>query len=269
MTDALSSRVVPGGAAGALMTEIIGCPHVAVARTDRAHPCSGVVSAQQGRQVFQHPEPWSGDLESAPLLFVGSNPGLGDDVYPEGQEFGDRERNLFFANRLSPPITTRGGTYLMQKTGQAKRQPTYVGLRAYAEQLFGAADVKAGKHYVVTEVVHCKSSRENNKGEKVVKAAASHCADLYMTRILSLSPATLVIVFGAEARTALLLLKVNAPQRVHVWGPLDIAGRSRMVAHLHHPAFGKYGGLGTVEQQLGTQGAGRVRAWLGESRRGF
>jgi hypothetical protein len=71
--------------------------------------------------VFQHPEPWSGDLESAPLLFVGSNPGSGNDVCPDAQAFGEQERALFFANRLSPPLTTRGGTYLMQKTGPPVR----------------------------------------------------------------------------------------------------------------------------------------------------
>jgi uracil-DNA glycosylase len=138
-----------------------------------------------------------------------------------------------------------------------KLQPTYVGLRAYAEQLFGTSSLDAGKDYAVTEVVHCKSSRETSKGAQVVKAAASHCADLYMTRILSLAPARLVIVIGEIARTALLRhLEVDAPRNLRVWGPLEIAGRSRMVAHLHHPSFGQYGRLATVDEQLGPLAVG-------------
>ena len=46
-------------------------------RGDGSRACGEIVGVQGvGREEFQLPEPWSGHLATAPVLFLGSNPSL-------------------------------------------------------------------------------------------------------------------------------------------------------------------------------------------------
>src|SRR4051812_3998926 len=61
----------------ALLVEIAGCPNVrrCYASSDPLHPCSKVVADQRvSFDDFHVPEPWSGDIGRAPILFVSWNP---------------------------------------------------------------------------------------------------------------------------------------------------------------------------------------------------
>jgi hypothetical protein len=70
-----------------LLIEIARCPNVRLALKDESHACRTVVAAQDIPDLppfpHQFPEPWSGRIETAPLLFVGSNPSLNpDETFP-------------------------------------------------------------------------------------------------------------------------------------------------------------------------------------------
>lgn len=65
-------------------------------------PCSGVIKAQAPllRDSHQVPEPWSGRLESAAVLFFGSNPSINSvEVFPT-EPWTDDDVADFFCNRF-------------------------------------------------------------------------------------------------------------------------------------------------------------------------
>lgn len=61
-----------------LLDEIVNCPHAQQCLGDSAaeNLCRTIVEYQNtlSLQKFQVPEPWSGEIEKAPILFLSSNP---------------------------------------------------------------------------------------------------------------------------------------------------------------------------------------------------
>lgn len=70
--------IAPNRSSRSLLLEIARCPLVPVAAERGSHPCHAVVSAQQSVPLGNRhvPEPWSGMISSAPILFVSSNPAI-------------------------------------------------------------------------------------------------------------------------------------------------------------------------------------------------
>lgn len=67
------------------------CPNVRLCiETTTPHPCREIVEYQQRERgstrydSFQLPEPWVGQIDRAPILFVSSNPSIGDDDHANG-----------------------------------------------------------------------------------------------------------------------------------------------------------------------------------------
>ena len=84
------------------------------------------------------------------------------------------------------------------------------------------------------------------------------CTDLYLDRIVSLSPARVLVVYGAQAKAAVAtrLLKGVAQQPIT---PTTIGGEDRLVVFLPHPnSFGPK----TAHKVLGPDGLAQVRACL-------
>ena len=87
-----------------LLQEITHCPEAAHCFTHptAAHPCQKIVQVQGAGSLaeLQVPEPWSGDLEGAPVLFLSSNPSISTaEVYPRW-EWADEEIADFFGGRF-------------------------------------------------------------------------------------------------------------------------------------------------------------------------
>lgn len=164
------------------------------------HPCRAIVGAQSGSpETFQLPEPWVGHIERAPILFVASNPSIGDDKH---------------ALRSSPPDViwdsnvrlfdedagyTIEGIYTM--TAQGVRNPDWVRhwafVRNQASALFGRPAVP-GVDYAMTEVAHCKS-----RSEIGVSDCATFCTDRHFQHILDASGCRLIVAMGAHAHREL------------------------------------------------------------------
>ena len=87
-----------------LLLEIARCPEAKKCLTGNAdHPCGKIVQSQGLNTFsdFQAPEPWSGRIETAPILFISSNPSIGyDEIYPTGR-WMDEDILDFFHNRFS------------------------------------------------------------------------------------------------------------------------------------------------------------------------
>jgi hypothetical protein len=220
---ATNSRAIAGldvANARALALEIARCPLLALAVKDPAHKCHKVVMVQPvqlpARQV---PEAWAGALLTARIVFVSSNPSisvakLGSDpltaeAYPTGAN-SDDEIAEFVLRRFDPSVTPK--PYVLedrhlQLDGEYPKHTTrfWTSIRARATELLEhPADPNAD--YVLTEVVHCKSLDEIG-----VAKASTTCADLYLDRILDLTPATVLVVVGSLAHQR-LRKRLDLPQ---------------------------------------------------------
>lgn len=237
--------------ATALLLEIVRCPNVERCRTSEApHPCRDLVRSQRADNPFQLPEPWSGDLEHAPLLFLSSNPSISvcrcqgehrcsGEAFPTAAT-SEGDVVAFYADRFGEPwahnyFDTRrhDGTY--RRSGGK----FWGWARNRAVEVFGRP-VVPGRDFCLSEVVHCKSVAE---GKLLSEACVQECADRYLRPLLELSGAAVVVCVGLKARRALCEACGIDPVRLPVQGvaprimqDITLGGRSRNLAFLPAPA---------------------------------
>ena len=212
------AAVSPGG--HRLLLAITRCPGLGAARTDGSHPCAEVVRSQgsAGRQV---PEPWSGRLDAAPILFVGSNPSIGEDGGFPTSSWSERDTVSYFSRRFDE----RGGWVSAREFNQVRY---WTMVRSHAKALLGR-DAVPGVDFAMTEAVHCKS-----KAETGVKSALRACAARWLDGVMRESAAKVVVLLGRHAEEVCTERWGMASGRGAHFG-VSLAGRNRSVVVLPHP----------------------------------
>lgn len=205
-----------------LALEISSCSEVSKALSTAAHPCNKVVDWQakqwsegkfelQGSKMHR-PEAWTGDLSSAPIIFLSSNPSFDKgENFPswDSSKWREEEVSDFGANRfsydLSRPYGATEAREIQEKDrtigldGQlSKRVSHWKWVRQFAAFVLGRNidETSAITDYVMTELVHCKSPHEQG-----VVQALGKCRAMWLTKIFSLSPARLIFITGVKAGT--------------------------------------------------------------------
>lgn len=213
-----------------LLLDIARCPVFMRAVDESA--CRPVLDVQSGTSVRQVPEPWSGDLEHAPILFISSNPSIERaERYPLASSSNDLVVD-FFEHRFGggqEPWTVNLHTLLdSPRTHSARHVSFWASARARATELLDRP-TEPGKDFCLTEVVHCKS-----EGEQGVWAAAEYCSDRYLRDVISASGAVVVVVLGGIA--AFQVRRLFFPRDTSkLVGPLEVGGKTRRFAFLPHP----------------------------------
>jgi len=181
-----------------LLLEIARCPNLLQCydTTINNHPCSNIVSTQNNLlDVFHLPEPWNGEIESAPILFISSNPSINiNEVYPT-TSWPDNEIIDFFSNRFGGNwVDIQNYRYYPKlKDGTYSKGNVFWGkVRNHSEKLL-QRNVIAGIDFALTEVVHCKSVKEIG-----VQEAITECIK-YLPQILNMSGANIIIILGKKA----------------------------------------------------------------------
>ena len=211
------------------------CPNVALCiESEAPHPCREIVMDQMNSpgvlsySNFQVPEPWVGELDVAPILFVSSNPSIGEDRHAVGASSNEtlwESHHFAFGGGKSPYILD--GIYTTTTSGDKLKKVAYwVAVRARARELI--SDAVPGRDYALTEVVHCKST-----GEIGVASAAAECSKMHLDRVLSISPARVLIVLGKAARERLQGSDSAGSSTIE---EREIGGRRRLMVYLPHPA---------------------------------
>ncbi len=190
-----------------LLLEIARCEHVGNCLNGTQHKCNKIIQDQEKTlDHFQVPEPWSGSLKTAPILFLGSNPSISTSDEPDYNEkyphwsWSDSEIEDFFSNRFGggKEAWTKDGIYTLLESGSHKKK--YVrylaAIRKLAKEILGRS-VEPGKDYVNSEVVHCKSKHEYG-----VKEASETCIELYLRKIIAESSAKVIVCLGDFAERA-------------------------------------------------------------------
>lgn len=228
------------------------CAELVAARATPTHPCHRIVTSQPADDAqFQVPEGWAGNLASGRIVFLSSNPSIseaGDHQSGESPEryptadWSDEAIVDFVTHRFDAPhrwATPDGHFRRTDGTLSPRPVPFWTRVRNRASELLGRpADPTSD--YAIVDLVHCKSKKEAG-----VALAAPRCHERHLDRILSLSPAPLVVVLGGKARdqvrTVWELPAAFGTQHAAEWAERDnlaaatIAGRERLVAFLWHP----------------------------------
>ena len=222
-----------------LLLSITRCPELGLAQANTDHPCAGVVSGQAGNSDsdYQVPEPWTGHIETAPILFISSIPGIAPDEFFPRKDWSDEKTIDFFRRRFDD-----GAGYVKHQPGGPlyalfhgdngnrtphRHQPFWGHVRNHAHSLLQRTPVP-GTDYALTEVVHCKGP------EKYAREAVSLCSKKWMPTVMEHSGADIVILLGHYARNAVCQLwELDASRTAQFNVP--IAGRNRAVVILPHP----------------------------------
>lgn len=226
-----------------LLLSITRCPELAAARDKAGHPCRQVVCFQQDAADYHVPEPWQGQIEMAPILFISLNPGYGgNQVFPT-PSWNDADTKDFFIRRFAADAkwtsqTPSGGIQLLVKDangnpGYHERADMFCGwVRKRAEELLQRRPIPSSD-YVMTSAVHCKSSTWDG-----ADATVRHCSNLWLNAIMELSVARVVVTISDPTWNAC----------ANAWGlqagravqfDVPIAGRERAVLRLPHRRSGR------------------------------
>lgn len=242
-----------------LLREISHCPNVlyCLEHPNEPHACASIVRRQKVRDIsqFQVPEPWTGHLDRAALLFLSSNPSISEsEEYPRWSWPDALVREYFnFRFEGISKVWIKDGTKTLQRSGEYARATSFwAAIRKRAIELLGP-EVRPGIDYALTELVHCKS-----KSEFGIRKAAPKCVELYLGQVLKVSPARVLVIMGKTARIS-LERDLHLPPHGALYGPKKLYGRQRLLVFLPHPnsrgprSFGK---------RLTLQDLGQLRSYL-------
>lgn len=219
-----------------LLYEITHCSNVdgCYYRNFEGHPCSKIVFVQKNTKFkeFQFPEPWNGDLDKAPLLFISSNPGFSEkEEYPDSSWSNDLIAD-FFINRFDgkQKMWVQNKLYPLLKDGKYKKNWVrfWASINKMASKLLDKTAIP-GIDYAITEVVHCKSKKEIG-----VKEALKECTGRYLDRILSQSGASVLICLGKIAKNV-ICSKYSILPSSNTYGPTIIGNKERYLFFVPHP----------------------------------
>ena len=224
--------------------------------------------SRRGRWHREHhvPVPWVGHLESAPILFISSNPNLSARDIRKAEKVKIlepeplpelREKRVEDHPSLRKPfraakwywepdemidlhednfevwVKDDGVTPLSGSSGRRPKVPYWEFAHDQSQHLICGRPVRPGHDYALTEVVHCKSAAEHG-----VKSALEPCVDRYLGAVVGHSPARVVVVVGEKAAQAVSRTFHQPPQSPPALvGPVPIAGLERFLLYTRHPGW--------------------------------
>lgn len=229
-----------------LLHRIFQCPNFREysINSSKKPPCAKIVSSQKslGMTDFFPPEPWSGHLDKAEILFLSSNPSISKtELYPV-RSWSRNAVKDFFINRFDTTrkwtlIKPTGGQYyLLQDDKYGSRWVYYWAIvRNLAAEILECdiRKVTPGESYAISEVVHCKSKRQFG-----VKEARIECARKYLKHILDCSQAKTIVSIGKvtdeTVREGLKQIGLHCQETEKVC-TLKLGRKQRHIAFLPHP----------------------------------
>ena len=206
-----------------LLLRINRCPEVQSARSSPSHPCAKIVGLQPS-SVFQAPEPWRGHIETAPILFVSSNPSIsGAKTFPPNG-WTDRQIVEYYQGCFDRDVS---GPYQINDKAYAS-VAFWREVRARAGEILGRPAVQ-GTDFALTELVHCKSTQEEG-----VRQALPLCTQRWLAQVVEQSGAKVLVVLGKPAEAVCSeTWSLNSRRKLHLTVPTP--GKDRAILFLPHP----------------------------------
>jgi len=219
-----------------LLDEICHCSNIAdcIRGGNNKNPCYNITAAQEIKNInnFQVPEPWSGSIVTAPVLFVGDYASVCyDDEYPVYGWPSHLMENYFnhrFSGGLKPWI--KDGLYPLYKNGQ--HSPVWnrfwSSCKNRALELYRKADLAAGFDFSTTMAIRCRVDKANN-----IKEALDECVKRYLVKVICLAGAAIIVGLGKIAAASIRSVFYIQGED-NVYGPIVINNKPRYFAFLPH-----------------------------------
>lgn len=181
-----------------LITQIARCCEVEKAKTDDDHPCRKIVEYQSkelGITDFQLPEPWNGNIDTAEILFISSNPSINKDEHYPTDNWCNNDITDFFTARFENMHKSKYSRYWHSIFKWAG----WILLNKQSDEKLSETELASIRSKIaVTEVVHCKS-----KSEYGVKECARYCTHKWLDKVLTAFNGNIIVVVGRAARGCL------------------------------------------------------------------
>lgn len=216
------------------------------------------------RDTFHIPEPWNGDIEHAPILFVSINPGFTpNELYPNlsdhywvqqaltGFVFDRGKVEDFFENRFNNYYvrwsTSQGKSHFsVRLTNRSNNDIPYKNVHGYWNYIQSISDyllhrsTTPGLDYALTELVHCKSQAANDISE----ACFDVCMNKHFQEVLNVATNLqyLIVIGKATKLHVAKFLHHDNPDK-YTWYSTNLNGKDVMVLYADHNAGG-----GTVKK---------------------
>ena len=179
-----------------LLLKLSHCEEVKKANADSTHYCHKIVGSQNGE--FQLPEPWNGQLDTAEILFISSNPSIDpNENYPTAS-WNDENIISFFQNRFNNTPQTQWSTYWRTILKWAGWIIPNIGFDKIA----------------ITEIVHCKSQKELG-----VYECMNYCAEKWLKKVLSVYNGKYIVLVGKVSQNYYEKVKEICPDKTIIQTP--------------------------------------------------
>ncbi len=209
-----------------LLKNIIECTNVNDVLSNKPSKCTAIVKYQlnflkernkleisRNGKLLAVPEPWSGDILNAKIMFLSSNPSISiadfeADKYPlhyvnkQNHLLFNKEKKCydFFTNRFQKEIYTTNEEFRAVPFWRTI-EDWYMCLtsKKNPKEIISKINKYRGEDFVITELVHCKS-----KSEKGVEDAIDTCFDKWFKDVIQICNAKIIIILGATCRNKIL-----------------------------------------------------------------
>ena len=142
------------------------------------------ISPSSFKDEYQLPEPFSGEIDKAKYLIIGSNPAYKKEETPFPRySWNDKDIASFFYDRMSS-YSNKG-----HLTGCKKVISWITG--------YGVGNIK-NEEIALSDIVHCKSNKEAG-----VSKACSICAEKHLEHVLGLFNGKYIILLGSKIQDCL------------------------------------------------------------------
>ena len=219
-----------------LLKKITRCRNIDICidGNNKDHPCSNIILSQGVSTLADSyvPEPWSGRIETAPILFIGDSTTIdAEEEYPTSA-WPDYFIKDFFNNRFSGGIKNwvKDGLYPLCSDGTYKKQwnRLWSACANRTLELIESISVSPGYDFALSETSRCRTFKQLNKDN-----AVEECCSRYLTQVIEGSGASVIVGMGSNARNY-ICQAYNIKADVLTCGPIHLGDRERHFAFLPH-----------------------------------
>ena len=215
-----------------LLIDICRCPNIkdVLINKNFNNPCFQTVKSQNvDFDNFQVPEPWSGDITQANIVFLLCNPSISENENFPTHKNKDEELEDFFINRHNGnrPGKFIDGNIVVYANNKTKVNRTLSEIKKIAEHIFGKK-CKPGKDYAQLEITHCKTL--NKLG--MSKNSTNECVSKYFLKTIKFIKAKLIVSCGTDSLDT-INKKFNLNARMHdLIGPIDFLNNNQNLKYI-------------------------------------
>tara|TARA_B100000315_G_scaffold253838_1_gene293554 strand:+ start:405 stop:1163 length:759 start_codon:yes stop_codon:yes gene_type:complete len=221
-----------------LLVDICRCPNIkdVLINNKENNPCFQTIKSQnKDYDNFQVPEPWSGDITRAKIVFLLCNPSISENENFPTHKNKNEELEDFFINRHNGdrPGKYINGDVVIYSNDKTKRIPTQSEIKQVAQHIFGKSCIP-GKDYAQLEITHCKTLNKN----ALSPSSINECVSRHFFRTIELIKAKLIVSCGVNSLEA-MNTKFDLKAKMHdLIGPVNFEKNninSKYIAFIGQP----------------------------------